>query len=158
MSAYNFIFSGQVWNWIWELCLRWPAFRRRVVRYWYDVVALIDSAGEVRFMNYGYVDPHATDRIGLHPAEEANRYQIQLYHRVASQVDLRHLQVLEVGSGRGGGAAYICAHLHPQLLIGVDISSQAIQFCGSVMLCPTCAFCQAMPRIWISLPSRSMLC
>lgn len=120
---------SRIWNWIWELALRSAKLRRWVVRSWYEFVAKIDHQGEVRFMNYGYADPDNNTHINLPPTEEPNRYQIQLYHRVASQVELRERQVLEVGSGRGGGAAYISANLHPRLLTGIDISSSAINFC-----------------------------
>ncbi|MGH7787775.1 MAG: MGH1-like glycoside hydrolase domain-containing protein, partial [Candidatus Binatia bacterium] len=41
--------------------------------------------------------------ITLDDADEPNRYSIQLYHRVATQVDLAGKDVLEVGCGHGGG-------------------------------------------------------
>ena len=42
---------------------------------------------------------------------------------------LEGLKVLEVGSGRGGGAAYIAKYLNPAQIIGVDISTSAIALC-----------------------------
>lgn len=93
-------------------------------------------------MNYGYAYPDEGNRIVLDPADEPNRYQIQLYHHVASKINIYDLNILEVGSGRGGGAAYISANLHPGLLIGVDISPQAIQFCKKKYALPNLRFLQ----------------
>ena len=41
--------------------------------------------------------------VRLKSEDEKDRYPIQLYHHVASQINLKGLKVLEVGSGRGGG-------------------------------------------------------
>ncbi len=65
----------------------------------------------------------------MNEADEPDRYAIQLYHHVASAVDLRNLDVLEIGSGRGGGASYVARYLKPKALTGVDFSDSAIQFC-----------------------------
>jgi ubiquinone/menaquinone biosynthesis C-methylase UbiE len=46
-----------------------------------------------------------------------------------SAVDLTNLDVLEIGSGRGGGASYIKRYLKPKALTGVDFSDKAINFC-----------------------------
>ncbi|MEE9302015.1 MAG: methyltransferase domain-containing protein [Alphaproteobacteria bacterium] len=82
------------------------------------------------FMNYGCADL-AGDRapIALRNEDEDERYCIQLYDHVASAVDLRNCDVLEVGCGRGGGASYIARYLHPKSMVGVDIAGSAIQFC-----------------------------
>ena len=37
--------------------------------------------------------------------------------------------VLEIGSGRGGGAAYIAKYLQPEFVTGIDISEDAISLC-----------------------------
>jgi ubiquinone/menaquinone biosynthesis C-methylase UbiE len=80
-------------------------------------------------MNYGYasLDNHA-EHLELAVEDESDRYSIQLYHRVASGVDVENLDVLEIGSGRGGGASYIKRYLKPKMLIGVDFSEQAVLF------------------------------
>jgi ubiquinone/menaquinone biosynthesis C-methylase UbiE len=48
---------------------------------------------------------------------------------VTSVIDLTDLDVLEIGSGRGGGASYVARYLKPKALTGVDFSDSAIQFC-----------------------------
>ncbi len=64
----------------------------------------------------------------LDPADERNRYCIQLYHRVATQVDLKGKQVLEVSCGHGGGAAYLVKTLHPASYTGLDFNPDGIAF------------------------------
>ena len=81
-------------------------------------------------MNYGYapLQDHS-DTVRLDETDEPNRYFIQLYHHVGSAVDLTNRHVLEIGSGRGGGASYIKRYLKPKTLTGIDFSDKAIQFC-----------------------------
>jgi SAM-dependent methyltransferase len=43
-------------------------------------------------------------------------------------VDLSERDVLEVGSGRGGGASFIARYLHPAKMVGVDLSANAVDF------------------------------
>ena len=85
-------------------------------------------------MNYGYAsisDPnHPTEAVVLDAADEDNRFCIQLYHHVAGSVDLKGLNVLDVGSGRGGGADYIKRYLKPKIVVGVDFSENAVAFCN----------------------------
>jgi ubiquinone/menaquinone biosynthesis C-methylase UbiE len=81
------------------------------------------------FMNYGYEPLEHSDRPELAILDEPDRYFIQLYHYVATAVNLKGLDVLEVGSGRGGGASYIKRYLEPKSLIGIDFSQSSIGFC-----------------------------
>ncbi|MFQ6070485.1 MAG: class I SAM-dependent methyltransferase [Candidatus Aminicenantales bacterium] len=83
-------------------------------------------------MNYGYASlDHQTEKLILRYEDEPNRYFIQLYHHVASTVNLKGLNVIEVGSGRGGGSYYIKRYLEPETMIGVDISEDAVAFCNN---------------------------
>ena len=85
---------------------------------------------KIVFLNYGYADQApAAPKIELDAADEPNRLCIQLYHRVASAVDLRGSDVLEVSCGHGGGAQYITRYLHPATVTGVDLNPEAIKFC-----------------------------
>jgi len=43
--------------------------------------------------------------------------------------NLKGKNVLEVGSGRGGGLNYISTSLKPQKCIGVDLSLNQVEFC-----------------------------
>jgi ubiquinone/menaquinone biosynthesis C-methylase UbiE len=97
-----------------------------VTRNIYQFISAIDSEGKLIFMNYGF---YFDKEITLEKNDEINRYAIQLYHKVASAVELSGKDVLEIGSGRGGGASYIKRYLNPQTLTAVDISENAISFC-----------------------------
>jgi len=107
-----------------------PYLKKLLWRQWYQFLAGHYRIKDWSFMNYGYapLNDHL-DRVKLHEADEPNRYFIQLYHHVASAVDLTTLEVLEIGSGRGGGAFYIKRYLKPKAMTGVDFSDKAIQFC-----------------------------
>ena len=99
-------------------------------RQWYQFLAGHHQTKDWSFMNYGYAPLHDhSDTVKLDEADEPNRYFIQLYHHVVSAVDLTNLDVLEIGSGRGGGASYIKRYLKPKALTGIDFSDKAIQFC-----------------------------
>lgn len=80
-------------------------------------------------MNYGYVPLEGRETVDLDEIDVDNRYCIQLYHHVASVINLKDLNVLEVGSGRGGGADYIKRYLHPKTVVGIDLSNNAVNFC-----------------------------
>ena len=55
-------------------------------------------------MNYGYFKKDFNP--DLNSLDEKERFPIHLYHHVSTQISLKGLKVLEVGSGRGGGASY----------------------------------------------------
>lgn len=104
--------------------------RRSLWRRWYEYLAGRYTASAWVFMNYGFadLDPHAKP-LDLSPSDEQDRFAIQLYHHVAGPVDLRGLDVLEVGCGRGGGCSYIWRYLGPRSVVGVDFSPRAIDLC-----------------------------
>jgi ubiquinone/menaquinone biosynthesis C-methylase UbiE len=105
-----------------------PVLRRVLWHWWYGRLAKNYPGRDWTFMNYGFVPPDATVP-ALAATEEADRLCIQLYHRVASGADLAGRDVLEVGSGRGGGASFIARHHRPARLVGVDFSPQAVALC-----------------------------
>jgi SAM-dependent methyltransferase len=49
---------------------------------------------------------------------------------VASAIDWDGLDALEVGSGRGGGAAYVKEAFNPASLVGIDLTPHAVAFCS----------------------------
>jgi ubiquinone/menaquinone biosynthesis C-methylase UbiE len=73
--------------------------------------------------------PSTGPRLALLPEDENERLPLQLYHRVASALDLRGKDVLEISSGRGGGASYVFRYLKPRSYVGLDIASSAVAFC-----------------------------
>ena len=92
--------------------------------YWY--INTVDKKKEIIFMNYGYHDTE--ESIELHTNDEVNRYSIQLYHRLAKMTDIKDKNIVEVGSGRGGGIAYITKRFKPATALGIDLDSKAAKF------------------------------
>ncbi len=112
-----------------KLCEISPAFKKFLWRRWYQHLAGFQIT-DWRFMNYGYSDEESEQApLALQPADETNRFAIQLYHRVASATDLSGLDVLEVGCGRGGGASFLQRYHRPRSMTGVDFSQKSVQFC-----------------------------
>lgn len=109
-----------------------PRLSRAMVRLWYQMLVVLDRKREITFMNYGYADlaPNAQG-LPLNNGEGDNRYSIQLYHHLAAAVDLTGKSVVEVGSGRGGGASYIARYLKPRSMRGIDLSDKAVDFCNT---------------------------
>jgi SAM-dependent methyltransferase len=106
------------------------AIKRWLFRLWYKYVNYLDRDAEVLFMNYGYSHPDREFR--LDPEYEPNRFSIQLYHLLASDVELANKDILEVGSGRGGGLAYLARTFSPRRALGVDLAGPASRFCNQV--------------------------
>ena len=104
--------------------------RRVLWKYWYPYLTRLAKDSPLTFLNYGYVesDAHA-ETITLQPVDEPNRLYIQLYHHVASRIDLSGLTVMEVSCGHGGGASYVTRYLNPKSMLGVDRNANAIDFC-----------------------------
>lgn len=115
--------------------------RRAISRMQYEYLSKMDREADILFMNYGWadLDPEAKD-IPLSDDDELNRYCIQLYHHVCSPIDLRGMEVLELGCGRGGGASYIMRYLNPKSLVGVDITNNGIRFCNQHYEIPGLSF------------------
>src|SRR5450631_3819967 len=102
--------------------------RKAVWRLWYPFLTRRLRGEEVLFLNYAYEEapPMA---IPLAPGDEFNRACIQLYHHVATQMELRGKNVLEVSCGHGGGASYLTRTLHPKNYTALDLNLAGINFC-----------------------------
>jgi len=84
---------------------------------------------DVVFLNYGYEEDPPMG-VNLDPADETERYPIQLYHATATQAGgLSGKQVLEVGCGHGGGASYLTRTLAPASYVGLDVNPEGVEFC-----------------------------
>jgi SAM-dependent methyltransferase len=102
--------------------------RRLLWRGWYQFLAARYRDPRWTFMNYGYRSPEAPAPV-LDPADEPDRSCIQLYDLVARGAPLAGRDLLEVGCGRGGGAAYVARALGPRRVVAVDLSPRAIALC-----------------------------
>jgi SAM-dependent methyltransferase len=103
------------------------AARHLFTNAWYSLLSKLDRHAAVTFLNYGYAFSNG-EQVTLQAEDEPNRYPIQLYHHVLSWTAIAGREVLEVGSGRGGGASYVVRYFHPRTFTGVDICKSAIQF------------------------------
>lgn len=81
------------------------------------------------FMNYGYAPLDDLGGTTGSPAAGAEHLSADLYTKVAGAVDLSGRDLLEVGCGRGGGAAHVARTLRPRSVTGVDFASRAIREC-----------------------------
>jgi ubiquinone/menaquinone biosynthesis C-methylase UbiE len=107
-----------------------PGLGKSLYRLWYHYVSKWDEQGEACFMNFGYAELEpGSPPLPFEPNEDLGRYCLKLYHHVASAVDLKGRTVLEVGCGRGGGSAYIAQCFGPNLMIGMDLVGEAVEFC-----------------------------
>ncbi len=124
-----------------SLC-RIPGLRKLLWKRLYQFLARMNTQQRWTFMNYGYEDLVQPLAIPLEPGDEGDRYSIQLYHVVIGATPLVDKDVLEVGSGRGGGASYIQRYFKPGKTTGVDFSANAIAFCNRTHPVPQLAFRQ----------------
>lgn len=114
-----------------EIFFKLPNWLKTYIsRRWYELVSVWDKEADMIFMNLGWSSLNSTaDKLHLDKSDEPNRYQIQLYHHVVNGIDLKGMDVLEVGCGRGGGASFVKRYHNPATLVGLDITSKAIKFC-----------------------------
>lgn len=105
------------------------ALKRAIWKGVYNYLARSLSHRDWTFMNYGYAPLEGDPIVDLSPEDEPDRYSIQLYRHVVGEVDLKGKDVLEVGSGRGGGAAYVRRAFGLSSMTGVDFSADAVALC-----------------------------
>jgi SAM-dependent methyltransferase len=117
------------------------AVRRFLWRACYEALAKRVSTPDWAFMNYGYA-PASLDveTPPLSSSDERDRLCIQLYLHAIEGFDLRDQDVLEVGSGRGGGASFISRYLQPRSMTGMDFSTEAVDLCTRHRLVPGLVF------------------
>ena len=109
----------------------YPFFRRIIWKPLYETLAKSIKASDWQFMNYGYAPFEYEKTLTLGPEYEINRYPLQLYHYLATKVEVSQKEMLEVGCGRGGGAAYIGNCLKPKTFTGVDIAHNAVKLANN---------------------------
>ena len=93
------------------------------------------------FMNYGF-DSAAlrAHPIDLDPADDPDRCHIQLYHHLLHGIPIAGRHLLEIGCGRGGGAAYIHRYLGPARTVGLDLNQAGVRICASTFQRPGLTF------------------
>ena len=118
-----------------------PRVRAILWRKWYEKLARDFGQGDWTFMNYGFWD-EAIENLELSAADAPHRPFIGLYERVTRDLDLRGKDVVEIGSGRGGGASYLARHKNPHWMFGLDYSEQATRLAQKLHRAPRLRFRQ----------------
>ena len=107
--------------------------RRIVTRLLYDYLARSYPHAEWTTMNYGYalLPEELTKNVEVDPSVPEH-LALQLYARLASAAAaargsdmLAGLDILEIGSGRGGGAIHVAQRFRPQRIVALDLSATA---------------------------------
>jgi SAM-dependent methyltransferase len=102
-----------------------PGLRRLVWRGAYNAISRIWRQPRWAFLNYGYLPPEGP--IPLAPGDEAERAFIGLYHQAVAGLPMAGARVLEVGSGHGGGAAFLARSTGAAFVTGVDLSAATVR-------------------------------
>jgi SAM-dependent methyltransferase len=129
-------------------------------------------------MNYGYSPFEYEKKLKLNSEDEMHRYPMQLYHYLACKVRMEGMDILEIGSGRGGGCNYIKRYFNPRKVTGLDVAGNAVSFSKqthcqkglyykqgkenlplrmTISCCDQC-FCHAYGSIPISFRKKRVLC
>jgi ubiquinone/menaquinone biosynthesis C-methylase UbiE len=116
----------------------------KVLRKWkhypyvtYEAIAFVGRKRQNwRFMNYGFEALDGKSDLHLDAEDEAERFSAQLYHFVGQGAAIEGKDVLEVGSGRGGGASLIHREFKGKSMTGMDFSPRAVDFCQQVYSVP----------------------
>ena len=110
----------------------WPGLAPRVQkatwRAFYELASFRRGDPGTAMMNYGYASLDG-DAVPGAAGGGADRYGLQLYAAVAGAANLTGQDVLEVGCGRGGGAAFVFERFGPRSVTGLDLAHRAIDGC-----------------------------
>ena len=104
--------------------------KRAVVRRLYNHLARAYPISDWTCMNYGYAALPSEAWTGPSDGDNDEQRGLDLYWRIATSgprgAALEGLDLLEIGSGRGGGAAFIARALAPHHLTGVDFAATSV--------------------------------
>lgn len=121
---------------------RFAWFKRLNAKVTYELLAKKIPAEEWQFMNYGYVPNEQEPAFDLPLDPETQRYSLQMYHYLALKTDVSKKDVLEVGSGRGGGAKHVASALGPATYVGMDLAQSAVDLANKIHHVPNLKFIQ----------------
>jgi len=133
----------------------YPWFRRLNAKITYEVLARQIPGSEWQFMNYGYLPSEEETNPPSYCETDVQRNPLQMYHYLATKTCLEGKHVLEVGSGRGGGAKYIAGKLNPASYIGMDLAHSAVALAKKLHQLPNLKFIQGSAES-IPLPDNSV--
>ncbi len=117
-------------------------FKRLNAKVTYEILAKRISAEDWQFMNYGYVPNADEPPVSLPDDPDIQKYPMQMYHYLAARAEIKGKTVLEVGSGRGGGARYVAGSFQPASYLGMDIAQSAVDLSNKIHVLPNLRFIQ----------------
>jgi len=129
-------------NFIIRVFKRYPWFKRLNAKVTYELLAKKIPADEWQFMNYGYVPNPKEPTFDIHLDPAVQRYSLQMYHYLALKADIKNKDILEVGSGRGGGAKHVAATMEPASYLGMDLAQSAVDLANKIHHVPNLKFIQ----------------
>lgn len=134
---------------------RFAWFKRLNAKVTYETLAKKIPAAEWQFMNYGYVPNPQEPALTLPDDPKLQKYPLQMYHYLALKTALQSKNVLEVGSGRGGGAKHVATALAPASYIGLDLAQSAVDLANRLHKADNLKFIQGSAEA-IPLPDNSI--
>jgi len=120
---------------------RFAWFKRLNAKVTYELLAKYIPAEDWHFMNYGYA-PNSNEAPLQLAVPPVQKYPLQMYHYLASKTVLEGKQVLEVGSGRGGGARHLSEYFKPANYTGMDLAQHAVDLATKLHSLPNLRFIQ----------------
>jgi SAM-dependent methyltransferase len=111
-----------------------PDATNLLTRALYDFAVTEEAIRRLPFLNLGY-HPSPDETAGtITLTGELARFQcnLNLYTQALGAVRLDGRDVVEVGSGRGGGAAALVSQHQPRSYIAVDGSRKQVALCGAI--------------------------
>lgn len=116
-------------------------YRKLNAKVIYEILAKRVPAADWQFMNYGYMPGESENPLNFEKCP-LQQFSLQMYHYLALKVDVEGKQVLEVGSGRGGGANHIAGTLKPASYTGMDLAQNAVILARKLHNLPNLKFIQ----------------
>ncbi len=134
---------------------RFAWFKRFNAKVTYELLAKNIPAEDWHFMNYGYTPNIDEPLLAVPNDPKIQKYSLQMYHYLAAKAELTGKHVLEIGSGRGGGAKHIATYYKPASYIGLDIASSAVVLANKIHHATGLSFIQGSAEK-IPLPDSSI--
>lgn len=134
---------------------RFAWFKRLEAKVTYGILAKRIPAADWTFMNYGYVPKDGEKSLEIANDPKIQRCPLQMYHYLAAKTVIEGKQVLEVGSGRGGGAKHIAGVYKPASYTGMDLAQHAVDLANKLHTLPNLNFIQGTAES-IPLPDSTI--
>ncbi len=119
-----------------------PAIEKLLWRSVYEVSSRAFAGRDLgtTVSNYGYASLDSSMAEPTGTGSQESRFGLQLYAAVAGAAALDGKDVLEVGCGRGGGAAFVFERLGPRSMTGLDLAGHVIKRCRARYALPGLEF------------------